>query len=102
MLCAYPAWKFVADTCLLKMQCAEQHCLRHWKFCRSTSVHNLQVAFKILYISDYKTKLCHWRKWWSDMTIQVTFISDWLGHNIVYTVRYMFHIHFIMLLDGTQ
>jgi len=46
----------------------------------------MQVALKIVYIFDYRTKLCRWTSLWSDVTIQVTFISNWLGHNILYTV----------------
>jgi hypothetical protein len=65
---------------------AEHCCLHHWKFCRCTSIHNMQVALKILYIFDYRTKLCCWTSLWSDMTIQVTFISNWLEHNILYIV----------------
>jgi hypothetical protein len=42
MLCAYPAGEFVADTDLLKMQCMQNHCLYHWKFCRCMSVHSLR------------------------------------------------------------
>jgi hypothetical protein len=38
---------------------AEHHCLHQWKYCRCTSIHNMQVALKTLYIFDYGTKLCH-------------------------------------------
>jgi hypothetical protein len=57
MTYACPAWEFVADTHLLKLQCLQNKVLCIiGKFPRWTLVHELHMAFQVLYIYDYITK----------------------------------------------
>jgi hypothetical protein len=59
MTYACPAWKFAADTYLLKLQCLQNKVLRTiGHFPRCTPVRELHVAFEILYVYDFITKLC--------------------------------------------
>jgi hypothetical protein len=54
-----PAWEFMADTHLLKLQHLQNKVLRTiGNFPRHTSVSELHKAFNIPYIYDYITKLC--------------------------------------------
>jgi hypothetical protein len=56
---AYPTWEFAADIELLKLQCLQNEILcTIGEFPKCTSVHKLHVAFQVLYIYDYITKLC--------------------------------------------
>jgi hypothetical protein len=56
---ACPAWKFAADTHLLKLQCLQNKVLRTiGNFPRCTLVRDLHTAFNLLYLYDYITKLC--------------------------------------------
>jgi hypothetical protein len=52
------AWEFVVESYLLKL-----HHLQNEVFCTTgnlprTPIHDLHVAFKILYLRDFVTKLC--------------------------------------------
>jgi hypothetical protein len=59
MTYASPAWEFVADTHLLKLQRLQNKVLRTiGNFPRRTPVRELHKAFNIPYIYDYVTKLC--------------------------------------------
>jgi hypothetical protein len=59
MTYACPAWKFAADNHLLKLQCLQNKVIRTiGNFPRRTRVHDLHMAFKLLYVYDYITKLC--------------------------------------------
>jgi hypothetical protein len=54
-----PAWEFAADNHLLKLQCLQNKVFcTTGNFPRHTSIHDLQMAFKLPYIYDYITKLC--------------------------------------------
>jgi hypothetical protein len=56
---AYPAWEFVADTRLLKLQRLQNKVLRTTgNFLRCTPVRDLHTAFNLPYVYDYITKLC--------------------------------------------
>ena len=58
MTYASPIWKFALDTHLLKMQHLQNKVLRtSGNFPRCTQVHDLHMAFKILYLYDYITKV---------------------------------------------
>jgi hypothetical protein len=59
MTYAIPAWKFAADTHLMKSQCLQKkvpHAIGNYP--RHTPVHDLHMAFKLPYVYDYITKLC--------------------------------------------
>jgi hypothetical protein len=59
MTYASPAWKFAANTHLLKPQRPQNKVLRAiGNFPRRTPVRELHKACNILYIYDYITKLC--------------------------------------------
>jgi hypothetical protein len=59
MTYACPAWEFVAESHLLKLQHVQNKVLRTiGNFPRPTSVRDMHVAFQIPYIYDYITKLC--------------------------------------------
>jgi hypothetical protein len=54
-----PAWEFMAETYLLKLQHLQNKVLRSiGSFPRCTSVRDIHVAFQIQYVYDYITKLC--------------------------------------------
>jgi hypothetical protein len=54
-----PAWKFAADNHLLKLRRLKNKVLRTFgNFPRHTLARELHMAFKLLYVHDYKTKLC--------------------------------------------
>jgi hypothetical protein len=56
---ACPAWEFAVETYLLKLQRLQNKVLRTTgKLPRCTSVRVTHVAFQILYVYDYITKLC--------------------------------------------
>jgi hypothetical protein len=56
---ACPAWKFAAETHLLKLQRVENKVLRTvGNFPRHTSIWDMHVAFQVPYVNDYITKLC--------------------------------------------
>jgi hypothetical protein len=59
MTYACPTWEFAADKHLLKLQRLQNkvlHTVRN--ILRRTPVRDLQMAFTLLYIYDYITKLC--------------------------------------------
>jgi hypothetical protein len=59
MTYACPAWEFAAEFHLLKLQRLQNKVLHTISsFPRRTSVRDMHVAFQILYIYDYITKLC--------------------------------------------
>jgi hypothetical protein len=59
MTYACPTWEHVANAHLLKLQRLQNKVLRAiGNLDRRTSVHELQVAFKVPYVYDYITKLC--------------------------------------------
>jgi hypothetical protein len=59
MTYAYPAWKYVADAHLFKLQCLQNRVLLAiGNLYMCTSVCDLHVVFKIPYMYDYITKLC--------------------------------------------
>jgi hypothetical protein len=59
MTYACPAWEFVADTYLLKLQRLRNRVLRTTgHFPRRTPVRELHVALEIPYVYDFITKLC--------------------------------------------
>jgi hypothetical protein len=59
MTYACPAWEFVAESHLLKLQRLQNKVLRTiGSFLRRTSVRDMHVAFQIPYIYDYITKSC--------------------------------------------
>jgi hypothetical protein len=59
MTYACPAWEFAAESHLLKLQRLQNKVLRIiGSFPRRTSVRDIHVAFQILYVYDYITKLC--------------------------------------------
>jgi hypothetical protein len=59
MTYACPAWEFVAESHLLKLQGLQNKVLHTiGNFLRRTSVRDMHVAFQIPYIYDYITKLC--------------------------------------------
>jgi hypothetical protein len=59
MTYACPAWEFVADNHVLKLQCLQNRVLRTIDNSpRRTPTRDLHMAFKLLYIYDYTTKLC--------------------------------------------
>jgi hypothetical protein len=54
-----PAWKFVTDSQLLKLQRLQNKVLRTTgNFPRHIPVRDLHMAFKLPYSYDYITKLC--------------------------------------------
>jgi hypothetical protein len=59
MTYASPAWEFAADSHLVKLQRLQNKVLRTiGNLPRSTPIHDLHMAFNILYVYDYITKLC--------------------------------------------
>jgi hypothetical protein len=59
MTYASPAWEFVADTHLMKLQRLQNKVLGTiGNYPRHTTVHELHLAFQILFVYDYITKLC--------------------------------------------
>jgi hypothetical protein len=59
MTYACPAWKFAAESHLLKLQRLQNKVLRTTSsFPRRTSVRDMHAAFQIPYVYDYITKLC--------------------------------------------
>jgi hypothetical protein len=58
MTYAYPAWQFAADTYLSKSSACKQGSPHCWQFCEAHTVRDLHVAFKILDVLDFITKLC--------------------------------------------
>jgi hypothetical protein len=59
MTYACPAWEFPTDNRLLKLQRLQNNVLRTiGNFPRRTPFHDLHMAFKLLYVYDYITKLC--------------------------------------------
>jgi hypothetical protein len=59
MTYAFLAWKFVAESHLLKLQRLQNLVLRNiGKFPRRTSVRDLNVVFQIPYVYDFIMKLC--------------------------------------------
>jgi hypothetical protein len=58
MTYASPAWEFAPDTHLIKLQCLQKKVLRTiGNFSRRTPVRELHMAFQLLYLHDYATKL---------------------------------------------
>jgi hypothetical protein len=54
-----PAWEFAADNHLLKLQRFRNNVLRTIrKFPRPTPIGDLRMAFKLIWLYDYITKLC--------------------------------------------
>jgi hypothetical protein len=54
-----PAWEFVAETHVLKLQRVQNKVLHTiGNFPRHTSIWDTQVAFRVPYVYDYVTKLC--------------------------------------------
>jgi hypothetical protein len=52
MICACPTWEFAADAHLLKLQCLQNKVLcTTGNFPRSTSVHDLHMAFNLPYVT---------------------------------------------------
>jgi hypothetical protein len=67
MTYACPAWEYVADAHLLKLQRLQNRVLRTiGNLDRRTPVRELHVAFKIPYVYDYVTKLC---STWADVIL---------------------------------
>jgi hypothetical protein len=63
MTYACPTWEFAADTNFLKLQRFHNKVLRTIdKFPKCTPVRELHMAFQVLYIYDYLTKLCNKQK----------------------------------------
>jgi hypothetical protein len=59
MTYASSAWKFAADTHLMKLQGLQNKVLRTTgKYPRPTPVRDLHMAFKIPFVYDYITQLC--------------------------------------------
>jgi hypothetical protein len=59
MTYACPAWEFVADTHLMKLQRLQNKVLRTTdKFPRNTPIRNIHISLQIPYVYDYITKLC--------------------------------------------
>jgi hypothetical protein len=59
MTYACPTWEFVADTNLLKFQHLQNKVLcTIGNFPRCTLVRKMHMAFHLLYVYDYMTKLC--------------------------------------------
>jgi hypothetical protein len=59
MTYACPTWEFVADTHLIKLQCLQNKVLHTTgNFPRRTPVREMHMAFHLLYMYDYVTKLC--------------------------------------------
>jgi hypothetical protein len=59
MTYACPAWEFAAETHLLKLKCLHNRVLRTiGNLPRHTSVRDMHIAFQVLYVYDYITKLC--------------------------------------------
>jgi hypothetical protein len=59
MTYACPAWEFVAESHLLKLQHLQNRVLcTTGNFPRRTSVHDLPVAFQLPYVYDFIPKLC--------------------------------------------
>jgi hypothetical protein len=59
MTYAFPAWKFAAESHLLKLQRLQNRVLRTiGNFPRRTPVRDMHVAFQIPYVYDYITKSC--------------------------------------------
>jgi hypothetical protein len=56
---ACPAWEFVAETHLLKLQCLQNRILcTTGNFPRHTLIRDMHVAFQVTYVYDYITELC--------------------------------------------
>jgi hypothetical protein len=59
MTCASPARQFAADTHLMQLQHLQKKVLcTIGNFPRRTLVRELHMAFQLLYVYDYITKLC--------------------------------------------
>jgi hypothetical protein len=59
MTYACPAWEFVPESRLLKLQCLQNRVLRTiGNFLRSTSVRDMHDAFQIPYVCNYLIKSC--------------------------------------------
>jgi hypothetical protein len=59
MTYAYPAWKFAAESHLLKLQRLQNKVLRTiGNFPKRTSVRDMLKAFRMPYVYDYITKSC--------------------------------------------
>jgi hypothetical protein len=58
MTYACPACELSAGTHLLKLQHMQNKVLHIGNFSRCTLVNDLYTAFNLLYVYDYKTKLC--------------------------------------------
>jgi hypothetical protein len=59
MTYACPAWKFAADTHLLKLQSLQNKVHRTiGKFPRNTPIRNNHTSLQIPYVYDYIAKLC--------------------------------------------
>jgi hypothetical protein len=54
-----PAWELAADTHLIRLQLLQDRVLHTiGKFARNTSIRDMHIAFQILYMYSYITKLC--------------------------------------------
>jgi hypothetical protein len=59
MIYASPAWESAADTHLMKLQRLQNKLLRNiGNYPRRTPVRHLHLAFQILFVYDYVTKVC--------------------------------------------
>jgi hypothetical protein len=60
MIHAFPTWEYATDSHLLKLQRLQNKVLLRsiGNLAMRTPVRELHVAFKILYVYGYKTKLC--------------------------------------------
>jgi hypothetical protein len=59
MTYACPAWEITPDTHLIKLQCLQNMVLRTTgNFPRRTLVCEMHMAFHLLYVCDYMTKVC--------------------------------------------
>jgi hypothetical protein len=59
MTYACPAWEYVADTHLIKLQLLQNKVHRTiGNFPRRTPVREMHMAFRLPYVYDYMTQLC--------------------------------------------
>jgi hypothetical protein len=59
MTYACPVWEFAAEIHPMKLQCLQNKVVRAIdNFPRRTLVRDMHVAFHVLYVYDYITKLC--------------------------------------------